>query len=96
MINSVDYVSMSVVLTALIAAIGTAIVNIIIAWRTNTVVAGVASTAKTIEAHVNSAATASTAKIDALEKQILALTAAMADQKQIAALLAQTVSKEGV
>lgn len=76
----------------LVTTIGAVIVNIIMAFRTNTKVNEVSAKADVITGHVNSAATASTAKIDSLEKQVLALRQLVSEDKEKAALLAQSAA----
>jgi hypothetical protein len=82
---------------ALVTTIFTGVVNIITALRAERKldhaivrVDEVGAKADVISGHVNSAATASTAKIDAMQKQIDQLTRLLADSKQTAAVLAQS------
>lgn len=62
----------------IIGAVSLAIVNVITALKV-----------KNIEHSVNSAASASVAKVEALTVQVAALTAALAEEKKTAELLAQ-------
>jgi hypothetical protein len=64
-------------------------VNIITALRQESKIAAVEAKADVIAGHVNSAASASVAKIDALTEQVAQLTALRADEKKTAELLAQ-------
>lgn len=50
------------------------------------------TTTEIIQGHVNSAASAANAKIDALERSVVSLTAQIADHRQEAALLAQSIA----
>jgi len=82
----------------LVAAIGVVIVNAITAWRQSAKVTLVAegitrisAKADVIEGHVNSAAAIARAKIESMEQRIVALTQAVTDGEQRAALLAQRV-----
>lgn len=81
-----DIVAIFAGASALVVAIGTAIVNIIAINR-------VSDKADVITAHVNSAASASVEKIEGLQREVAALTARLSDQKQTAALLAQAAAK---
>ena len=88
----------------LVTTIGAVIVNVIVALRTSAKVdTSLAATAvnsqkiddvnakaDVITGHVNSAAAAAAAKIDALEKQIVTLTATLAKSDQTAAVRAQS------
>ena len=76
--------------TGLISAVGVVAVNIITALQ-NKKIDTIGNKADVITAHVNRASAASAAKIDALEKQIVSLTAQLSERKEIAALLAQAV-----
>jgi len=80
-----DPVVMGGVLVLVITAIGAQIVNVIVAWKTSTKVT-------TIEGHVNSAAQAAQAKLDAADKTIVALNVTLTEMKQSAALLAQSAA----
>jgi hypothetical protein len=80
-----DPVILGGVVVLVIGAIGGQIVNVIVAWKTST-------TVKTIEGHVNSAAQAAAAKLDAAEKTIAALNVNVTELKQAAALLAQSAA----
>jgi uncharacterized protein (DUF4213/DUF364 family) len=73
----------------IIAALGVAAVNVITAWRSDRKTAEVKSEVSVIAGHVNSAATAQVAKVDALTKQVADLTKLLADEKLIAERLAQ-------
>lgn len=91
--------AVTIAVTALIAAIFTGAVNIIVALRVNrkqddaaVKVAEVSSKADIISGHVNSAAAAAAAKIEGLEKEIALLRSTMNEQKQAAALLAQAAA----
>ena len=84
--------SLTSLLIILVPIIGTVIVNIIIAVKTNSRIAEVSGKADVITGHVNSAATAATAKINALTDQVNALTKIISDDKEKAALLAQTAA----
>lgn len=77
-----DIVAIFAGASALVVAIGTAIVNIIAINR-------VSAKADVITTHVNSAAQAAVAKIESLQRQVESLTARISEQKQDAALLAQ-------
>lgn len=83
----------------LVTGVGAAIVNIIVALRTgrqleeNTAItAEVSAKADVITGHVNSAATAAAAKIDALQQELQALRAHLSENKETAALLAQATA----
>lgn len=90
----------------LVTAIGAAIVSIIVTLRTSAKVdvgtaisaansqalSEVKSKADLIEGHVNSAATAAAAKIEALQSEVVALTKVLSENKAIAALLAQSAA----
>lgn len=86
-------------LTALLVSVGGSVSSIIIASKQESAMqqntqATQEISAKTdvIAGHVNSQATASVAKIEALLEKIAILEAIAADKKEIAALLAQSVS----
>lgn len=94
-----DITAMMVSLSALIAAVGTVIVNIITARRAAVKIEevkvktdAVMTEAVAIKGHVNSAAAAAAARIDALEKQIVSLISQAADSKERASLLAQALA----
>ena len=80
------------ILIVLVPIIGTVVVNIIIALKTNDKISEVSAKADVITGHVNSAATAANAKIDAMEKEIIALKQLVVDDKEKAALLAQVAA----
>jgi len=80
-----DPVVVGGVVVLIISALGAQVVNVIVALKTN-------NTVKTIEGHVNSAAQAATAKLDAAEKTIAALNVSLMEMRQTAALLAQSVA----
>lgn len=82
-----DPVIIGGVLVLVIGAIGAQTVNVIVAWKTSSVV-------KTIEGHVNSAASAATAKLDAADKTIAALNITVNEMRQAAALLAQSAASK--
>lgn len=67
-------------------------VNVWISHKNTKKLESVETEAKVITAHVNSAASADAAKIDALEKEIVGLKAQASERREIAALLAQSVS----
>lgn len=54
----------------------------------------IATTAATIQGHVNSSATAANAKIESLELKVASLIAQLAERKMDAALLAQSTAAE--
>jgi hypothetical protein len=96
-----DITAMMVAVTALITALGIAVVNIIAARATLKKVSLVAESVeavhvqgKVIEGHVNSAAAAAAAKIDGLEKEIALLRGIVSGQKETAALLAQAEAQK--
>lgn len=83
----------------LITGVGAVVVNIIVALRQGvkvdqlrTTVDEVKNETKVITGHVNSAATASAMKIDALEKKIEMLVTSAAEKQETAKLLAQSVA----
>lgn len=80
-----DPVVIGGVAVLVIAAIGAQVVNVVVAFKTS-------GTVKTIEGHVNSAAQAAAAKIDAAEKTIAALSVLVNDLRQERALLAQATA----
>lgn len=91
-----DYTAFTIALAALIAAVFTGIVNIITAFRTTRKIDEAAVKTQEVKAavevvagHVNSAATASVAKIDALQRQVEESIHQIAELKQIAALREQ-------
>lgn len=91
------WIALSVALAALVTAIMSGIANIIAVWRTESKVdvntamtAGIASEVGIVSGHVNSAATASSTKIDSLEQQVTLLRELLSDQKATAAVLAQS------
>ena len=85
----------------LITGVGAVIVNIIVALRQGhkvdalgTAVEQVYTEAKVITGHVNSAATAAAAKIDALQRELEQIKISAAEMKTTAALLAQSASQK--
>lgn len=87
-----EYAAVIAGIVTLIAAIGAAVVNIIVALRTSAKVEEVSAKADVISGHVNSSATAATAKIDALEKQVVFMAALLNDQKTVATALAASTA----
>jgi hypothetical protein len=94
-----ELTAMIVAVGALITAIGTVWVNIITARSvaekvTHSIdkIDEISAKSDVIAGHVNSAATGQTVKIEALQSEVTRLTANLADQKQAAALLAQSAS----
>lgn len=75
-----------------ITAIGAAIVNIIVALKQGRKLDDVKAESKIIAAHVNSAASASVTKIEALQAEIKNYAKQTADMKETAALLAQALA----
>ncbi len=67
----------------IIGALGLAAVNVITALKV-----------KEIAHSVNSTATAAQNEIQGLRKEVVALTATIADRKQVAAVLAQSIAKD--
>lgn len=97
--SSNEILAIIAALSALIVALGTATATIILAVRQGAAVKENTAlthemSAKTdvIVGHVNSKATADAAKIESLTQQIAVLKGVAADNKEIAALLAQSVS----
>lgn len=105
-LTSAEIVAITVALGVLITSSSAAIVSIIVALRTKAAVdvgvaisaanaqaiAAVDSKAEVITGHVNSAATAAAAKIDALQRELEQLREMLADKKETAALLAQAAA----
>ena len=98
-----ELTAITVASAALLATVFTGIVNIITALRAErkidhaiVKVEEVHSEARLITGHVNSAATAATAKIDAMQKQIDQLTRLLAEGKETAAVLAQSAADVAV
>lgn len=101
-----DVTAITIAAAALVAALFTGIVNIITAWRTtrrveesiakveeNTVVTKETKAEVSVVAgHVNSAATAAVAKIEALQREIADTRLQMSELKQLAAMLAQSAA----
>jgi hypothetical protein len=82
----------------LVTTLGAAIVNIVVALRTNkkldantAMTQVVSAKADVITDHVNGAASSAAAKIEALQQENQLLRAQIADHKETAALLAQAV-----
>lgn len=76
-------------IAALVTAIGTAIANVIVATRTGRQVSEIASKTDVVVAHVNSAATAAAARIEALQNEVRAMREEVTGGEKRAALLAQ-------
>ena len=91
--TATELVTLLAALGGLVAGIGAVIVNVIVASRTSAKVDGIATTTKVIEGHVNSSATAAAALIASSERERLELRRQLADQKETAALLAQTAAR---
>lgn len=92
-----EITALAVALAALMTATLSGIANILAVWRAegkidaNTAMtAGIATEVSVVSGHVNSAATASSTKIDSLEQQVTLLRELLADQKSTAAVLAQS------
>jgi len=108
--SSTEVVTILAALGVLTSTIGASIVSIVVAVRTgkkmddNTAVTLAASQSthriegKTdvISTQTNGAAARAAAMIEDLQRQVVSLTASMAEHKQTAALLAQAVQAQGV
>lgn len=79
-------------LIILVPIVATAIVQIIVALKTSSKISEINTKADVITGHVNSAATAATAKITALQAEVASLRQVISDDKEKAALLAQTAA----
>ncbi len=79
-------------LIIVIPILGGVIVNIIVAIKTNTKIDSVSSKADVITTHVNGNAEAAAARITAMQQEIAGLRQLLSDNKQTAALLAQTTA----
>jgi hypothetical protein len=91
-----EWLTIITAISALVVVVGGVIVNVVVALRTKAVavetkaaVVEVDKKADVITGHVNSAAAASAAKIDGLEKEIVLIRSMLADSDKRAALLAQ-------
>ena len=89
--NPADLTAMSVALAALLTAIFTGAVNIITALRTERKVDASGKTLDSVSHSVNGTTTGYIARVDSLVKEVSELKAQIADQKQVAALLAQAL-----
>jgi hypothetical protein len=78
----------------ILSALGVIIVNIITALKSSRQIAAVSAKADVIAGHVNSTATAQTAKIEGLQKEIAILTGVIADKSKDAAVLAQSIAAD--
>lgn len=87
-----DILAIITAVGVLVGLIGTNIVNVVVSMRTSKEVAKVASKTDVIEGHVNSAASASAAQIEALLKEVRTLTAQLADKEKAAALAQQALA----
>lgn len=83
--TSTELVTVIVAVTGLVTIIGGVVTNVIIALKT-------LAEARVITGHVNSAASASVAKIDLMQQELTRMRAELADKKEIAALLAQSAA----
>ena len=83
-------------LIILVPIIGAVIVNIIVALKTNNKVSEVSAKADIISGHVNGAATTANAKIESMTREITELKQLLSDNKEIAALLAQSAAKREI
>ena len=90
--TSTEVISITVAMGVLITSVTTGIVGIIVALRTKAAVDSVDAKADVITGHVNSAATAAAAKIDALQEEVKRLRDSLAERKETAALLAQAAA----
>lgn len=84
-----DITAITIAAGALLATFMTGIVNILSVLKTNKKVDDVIKTQEVIAGHVNSAATASLTKIEALQKEIESLKTTIAQEKTTTALLTQ-------
>jgi hypothetical protein len=103
--TSAEWLTIIAAVTGMITIVGGVIVNIVVAWRTNAAVTDaktkllanqteMLATTKTIEGHVNSAATKAGEEITALRGELTRIRAELADKKEIAALLAQAAASK--
>lgn len=79
-----------------LAAVGTILVNVIVAWRTGKVADQTLIKASVIEGHVNSRETKYIEQIAGLTRENDILKATIANHDKVAALLAQSVAKTTV
>ena len=90
--SATEITTLVVAATAFITSAFTGVVSVLTVLRTAKKVDTIDAKADVITGHVNSAAAASAAKIDGLQKELLLMRESLAERKETAALLAQGVA----
>lgn len=91
--SAADVILIIAALTTLVAGLGVAIVNVVVAVRTKTKVDEVIVKADNIAGHVNGAAGIAAERADSLQRELELMRRLFAEQKESAAVLASRAER---